>query len=464
MSQQRLNHPPPDQSYLHPPSSSTYSMDTDIPALQATTMAFSPAPPKLLSQRPFITTDLPTTASSTTATTCTSTLLHKPAPPPPPPPPTTQTQTRYITMLVSLSQITRLHNILACFFTYLLLIGFVIIPGAFTPAPVPPPKGKTPPPPKPLSASEKGITASGFGCIIAAVLGVVWLEIRWRGNYVWVINKIYVPLVLNAVVGMVATIVVVVMAEGGYWSGAAQAAVGIQAMIVAVAGGLFVWYKFVLLRRLREEHKSFRNANVPATVIIITTISSSPSTPTIPHLPSSTPASNTSTPSTAPGKASSNPLSPFPNIIPITTFTTPKTMTLAPLLAPNFHCAANPPAPWQTGIPFTHPTHTFIRPTETPSAVVLGGATSGASLSDNEDTASMEFNNVSGSCDTAISTAGRIVTGSLTNGEVKCGVQREKEGVWDGRIKGREEMRRRRAEGKRGETRGRRRRGTARRI
>jgi hypothetical protein len=40
--------------------------------------------------------------------------------------------TRYMNMLLALDGIPRLHNMLAAFFTWILLAGFVLLPGTFT--------------------------------------------------------------------------------------------------------------------------------------------------------------------------------------------------------------------------------------------------------------------------------------------------------------------------------------------
>lgn len=40
--------------------------------------------------------------------------------------------TRYMNMLLALDGIPRMHNILAAFFTWILLAGFVLFPGTFT--------------------------------------------------------------------------------------------------------------------------------------------------------------------------------------------------------------------------------------------------------------------------------------------------------------------------------------------
>ena len=43
-----------------------------------------------------------------------------------------QTDTKYVSMLLALDDIPQLHNMLASFFTWILLAGFVLFPGTFT--------------------------------------------------------------------------------------------------------------------------------------------------------------------------------------------------------------------------------------------------------------------------------------------------------------------------------------------
>ena len=106
-------------------------------------------------------------------------------------------QTRYIQMLLEQDNIPRIHNILAAFFTWILLAGFVIFPGTFTQVQ----KSQTL-----ASASDTGSEAQrkllslirnapllwiAVACCVLGVLGMVWLWVRWRHNYVWVINRIF---------------------------------------------------------------------------------------------------------------------------------------------------------------------------------------------------------------------------------------------------------------------------------
>jgi hypothetical protein len=103
-------------------------------------------------------------------------------------------QTRYVSMLLHLDDIPRLYNILAAGFTWILLAGFLVIPGTFTTF-----KDHTDDS-KISNTVENAIVnsishiglvwVSGAFCIIGAV-GCCWLWFLWRKNYVWLINRIF---------------------------------------------------------------------------------------------------------------------------------------------------------------------------------------------------------------------------------------------------------------------------------
>jgi hypothetical protein len=98
-------------------------------------------------------------------------------------------------MLLGLDTIPRLHNILASFFVWILLAGFIIFPGTFTSI-------------QRLDDSQtiqgNAVAASvldgfkntpllvvaGICCGIGAG-GMIWLWWTWRMNYVWLLNKIF---------------------------------------------------------------------------------------------------------------------------------------------------------------------------------------------------------------------------------------------------------------------------------
>ena len=102
-------------------------------------------------------------------------------------------QTRYMGMLLHLDAIPRLHNIFAAIFTWILLAGFLVIPGTFTSFKNQTHDGNTNAVEGAIFRSIANIGlvwVSGTFCIIGAV-GCCWLWFLWRQNYVWLINRIF---------------------------------------------------------------------------------------------------------------------------------------------------------------------------------------------------------------------------------------------------------------------------------
>ena len=99
-------------------------------------------------------------------------------------------------MLLGLDTVPRSHNLLASFSTWILLAGFIVVPGTFVSI-------------EESKAVQEGAKSSkvthavldtvkhaslmwvaGLCCAVGGA-GMVWLWWRWRHNYVWVINKIF---------------------------------------------------------------------------------------------------------------------------------------------------------------------------------------------------------------------------------------------------------------------------------
>jgi hypothetical protein len=104
-------------------------------------------------------------------------------------------QTRYMTMLLALDHIPRLHNIYASFFTWILLAGYVIFPGTFTSL-------QSLSDNQQVQSSEtaeqvldtvKNVPLLWVAAIASAIGagGMCWLWWRWRDNFVWLINRIF---------------------------------------------------------------------------------------------------------------------------------------------------------------------------------------------------------------------------------------------------------------------------------
>ena len=113
-------------------------------------------------------------------------------------------QTRYIDMLLGLDNIPRMHNIYASFFTWLLLAGYVVFPATFTAV------NKSS---KITQMAENGnvieqdvfngirnapLLYIAAGCCTLGASGMIWLWWRWSNNYVWMINRIFLYVLLVA--------------------------------------------------------------------------------------------------------------------------------------------------------------------------------------------------------------------------------------------------------------------------
>ena len=106
-------------------------------------------------------------------------------------------------MLLSLDDIPRRHNLLAAFSTWILLAGFLIVPGTFTSVEKSHRLAE--------EAAQTAITNTIFhkikhvpllwiacSCCVVGGSGLAWLWWRWRQNYVWLINKLflYYPIII----------------------------------------------------------------------------------------------------------------------------------------------------------------------------------------------------------------------------------------------------------------------------
>lgn len=162
-------------------------------------------------------------------------------------------------MLLQLDLVPRIHNILSSFFGWLLLAGFVVFPGTFTSIE----KLSTDP-----DLAAESPTASAILnrfqnlplLIIAAVacglgaLGLLWLAFRWRRNYIWLLNRIFLPSMTNALAGLISTLVTVYTQNSGQWSLMAKVTAAVEAGDLVVSGSLFV-ISTVMLKWVKRRHK-----------------------------------------------------------------------------------------------------------------------------------------------------------------------------------------------------------------
>ncbi|KAI0051560.1 hypothetical protein FA95DRAFT_1569853 [Auriscalpium vulgare] len=163
-------------------------------------------------------------------------------------------QSKYVNMLLALDAVPRLHNLLASFFTWILLAGFVVLPGTF-------------------SSLEQIQTASGpvgrvvnaiqhvslfviaYTCCVIGAGGMGWLWWRWRGNYIWLLNKIFVPGAMNGLAGVLSTIASVFGAQHGHFTASSITTMSVTGGTTVVCGSLAAFYNFWRLERVKRQHE-----------------------------------------------------------------------------------------------------------------------------------------------------------------------------------------------------------------
>lgn len=119
---------------------------------------------------------------------------------------------RYVQMLLGQDDIPALHNILASFFVWLLLAGFLVFPGTFTSIQHSL-EGKedshawTDQTTEKIFKSVKNIPLLVLAAIACgvSVVGMASLALRHLPNYVWLLNKLIVPGVANCLAGLIST-------------------------------------------------------------------------------------------------------------------------------------------------------------------------------------------------------------------------------------------------------------------
>ncbi|KAK7006197.1 hypothetical protein R3P38DRAFT_3037254 [Favolaschia claudopus] len=237
--------------------------------------AVAPSTPKPAAQQepPTPTTVRPSTNSNRPATPASSTYPPKHAAPeprrqamarssaaaaiassrPPLPPSMSQMDTRYVRMLLAIDSIPPLYNILASFFTWILLAGFVLFPGTFTSLQSNPELGAL------------GVTAVNvvkhvslyviaWVCTATGAIGMAWLWYRWRLNYIWCLNRVFLPGFMNSLAGVLSTVASIFGTQDATLSISSTSTIIVTSSIAGICGILTLFYMFVLIRRIKKQH------------------------------------------------------------------------------------------------------------------------------------------------------------------------------------------------------------------
>ncbi|KAE8330304.1 hypothetical protein BDV39DRAFT_202109 [Aspergillus sergii] len=168
-------------------------------------------------------------------------------------------QTVYIGMLLELQEIHWSYNFLAGIAGWSLLAGFLVIPGTFTTL-------------QKSSAFEESLRQSNAEKLILdtiqnpPLVAMAWLFLgtgaglmlflflRWRHNYIWLINRLFIPTSLNTLAGLLTAVINVFTAKDGYWSIMALLTVITSGLLAAMSLALVIIYQFWKLRLVKDDH------------------------------------------------------------------------------------------------------------------------------------------------------------------------------------------------------------------
>ncbi|KAJ7759391.1 hypothetical protein DFH07DRAFT_918984 [Mycena maculata] len=172
--------------------------------------------------------------------------------------------TRYGEMLIAATdEIPSTYHILAKLFTWMLLAGFVIVPGTFASLQAKPAPDS--------SSNELGgvevvaidaikqlpLFVVAWVCTGLGAIGMVWLWYRWRLNHIWIVDNIFMPGFINSLTGMLPTLSSVISTHDTTFSSSifSNSTIVAIASVAGVCGVLTVFYKLVWIRPLKKEHK-----------------------------------------------------------------------------------------------------------------------------------------------------------------------------------------------------------------
>lgn len=164
-------------------------------------------------------------------------------------------ETEYVRMLLELQDIHWLYNFMASLAAWMLLAGYLVIPGTFTSLQ----KSDTITNKVAQNEAEKAVlktiqnpplVAIAWVLLSIGVATMSFLFYRWRRNY----QGENSPTLLNTAAGLLTTLINIYTAKNKCWSIMALLTVAVSGLLAASSAGLTVVYKFWKLRIVEEEH------------------------------------------------------------------------------------------------------------------------------------------------------------------------------------------------------------------
>ncbi|CAG8409647.1 unnamed protein product [Penicillium salamii] len=176
-------------------------------------------------------------------------------------------ETTYVRMLREEAGMDISFNITVGVANWALLAGYLVIPGTFTSLQTSNQVEKT------LQVNKAGRTVLhtiqnppllGIACLllVSGVGAFMWLLHfpKIRGNYIWLINRLFTPLSLNAAAGLLTTVINVCASQGGDWSVMAIVTTTVTGATLFVCLALLAIYKFYKLEKIIKEDEYIRRS------------------------------------------------------------------------------------------------------------------------------------------------------------------------------------------------------------
>jgi len=164
-------------------------------------------------------------------------------------------QTKYTNMVFE--NVPLFDNILATFFTWLVLAGFIVLPNTFTTLEA---IGDTANANvgtvgKVLRAARNlPLLYIGYGCCGVGGIGMCVLWWRWSHNYVWLLGSIFIPGMMSGVSGVISTLAGIYGTQNGSYSTTSIVTLTVTGGCMVVCGALSLLYMFWKLRVVKVDH------------------------------------------------------------------------------------------------------------------------------------------------------------------------------------------------------------------
>ncbi|KAI8717987.1 hypothetical protein NCS52_00876200 [Fusarium sp. LHS14.1] len=161
--------------------------------------------------------------------------------------------TPYKAMIVQAHEVPSAYCILAAVANWLFLAGFVVFPGTFT----------TISQATALGDSQAGrvvqhavqnmpLLVVGSLCCFIGGVGIGWIGWSQKHNYIWLIDRIFIPGLLNSVVALLMSLINVYTAQEGSWSVTAIVTTSIVGRWALTMALLFTFYELWFLKSLKQ--------------------------------------------------------------------------------------------------------------------------------------------------------------------------------------------------------------------